>query len=669
VNRAARAAAIAALAAVIALPPMGATAITVSSPDRAIIVRVETAGPLRYGVSFHGRPAILESRLGLVLRDGTPIGERLALDRVTRRAINSVWENRLGKRRRVVDRANELTLALREPGAAGRRIELVVRAYDDGCAFRYTIPRQPATDRFVLEREETHFRFAGDPTVWAPDYGGFASPQESEFKCRHVSELAAERPYGTPMLVQAGESCYVGITEAELKDWAGMYLGRSGGVPGEPGSAQPPAAGTQSSSFVDADLVTRLAPRRDGRGLVSAEAPHLTPWRVLLIGRRPGDLVESDLVLNLSAPNAIGDASWVKPGMCAWDHWWSGDVKMDTATEKEYVAFASEMNFPYQLVDWQWYGPFNTATADITRANPSLDMPELLRFAAERHVRLFVWLHSNDVDRFLKAGRLEEAFALYSRWGLAGVKIDFMDHDDQEMVNWYYTVTAMAASHHLMVDFHGAFKPTGMQRAYPNQITREGVLGEEYDKFSSRVTPEHDCTLPFTRMLAGPMDYTPGGFLDRSRGKWRQTLPTEVQGTRCHELAKFVVFDSPLTVVCDSPEHYRGQPGVEFLRSFPTVWDDSRLLEGFPGEFVVSARRTGTAWYIGGMTNWAERTVVVPLAFLGSGHYSATLYADSPDSASEAEHLTESRRIVTAKDSLAIRMAPGGGFAIRLVKQ
>lgn len=294
-------------------------------------------------------------------------------------------------------------------------------------------------------------------------------------------------------------------------------------------------------------------------------------------------------------------------------------------------------------------------------------MPGVRQYAKDHNVRLFVWLHSADVDKKLKAGELDDVLAVYEKWGLAGIKIDFMNRDDQEMVNWYETIVKKAAAHHLMVDFHGAYKPTGIQRTYPNQITREGVMGEEYDKFSTSVTPTHDCTLPFTRMLAGPMDYTPGGFLNRSKDQWKMANPTQIQGTRCHELAKFVIFDSPLTVACDAPEHYRGQPGLEFLRVVPTVWDDTRILSGEPGEFIVSARKSGAQWFLGAMTNENARTVQASLAFLGPGKYSAHIFADAPDADQNAEHLVETKQSVTAQDTLTLKMAPGGGVAIQFV--
>lgn len=633
------------------------------SPDGRTRVTIGADGELRWSVDRGGQPVLLDAPLGLEFKGAPPLGRGLVVSGEERREIDGTWKPVYGKRSVVRDHARELTLHLVEGAAPKRRLEVIVRAYDDGVALRSLLPRQDGLDALVLTREATHFRFPGDPTVWAADYGGFASSQEGQFTRKRVSSIGTNATAATPMLVQVRPTCWAAITEAELVDWPGMYLA---GTPPPAAALKGTRRGGEGSSSFSTTLVTRLSPLRNDpdHALVRATAPHACPWRVLMLGERPGDLIQSDLVANLSAPCAIADTRWIHPGKCAWDHWWSGDVKMDTATMNEYVQFAADMDFPYQLVDWQWYGSFAKPDSDITHVNPHLDMEELRRFAKERGVRLLVWLHSADVDRKLRAGQLDDAFALYERWGLAGVKIDFMDRDDQEMVNWYHTVIAKAAAHHLLVDFHGAYKPTGTQRTWPNQITREGVLGEEYDKFSKLCTPEHDCTLPFTRMLAGPMDYTPGGFLNRSRARWRQTTPTEVQGTRCHELAKFVIFDSPLTVLCDDPVHYRGQVGVEFLKRVPTTWDETKAPDGAPGEFVVMARRSGHDWFLGAMTNWDPRTLSSPLTFLGPGRWTAHLWRDAPDAGEEATHALEETREVTSQETLSIPLASGGGLAV-----
>ncbi|MHC4912790.1 MAG: glycoside hydrolase family 97 protein, partial [Planctomycetota bacterium] len=592
---------------------------------------------------------ILDSPLSLKFEDGTLPGKSPTVRSHRRGTINERWKPVYGQRSEIADKCNELQVALHESASGARRLQLVVRAYNDGVAFRYYLPKQPEPDKFVLTKEDSQFRFAKDHTVWAADYKKFVSHQEEEFKKVKLSSIKPESIIGVPLLVQVDDSLYAAITEANLTDWAGMYL-----------------CGAKSGGGKGVGLTTKLSPRPDGKGLVKGTRPHYSPWRVIMIGRRPGDLIESEIILNLNEPCAIKDTSWIRPGKMAWDHWWSGDVKMDTATLKEYIQLAADMGFRYQLVDWKWYGdkPLENPDLDITTVEPEVDMPELLKFAKERNVKLILWLHWTHTDK-----QYEEAFRLYEKWGVAGVKIDFMQRDDQEMVNWYQKIVKKAAEHRLLVNFHGAYKPTGFRRTYPNLITREGVLGNEFNKWSRRVTPEHNCTIPFTRMLAGPMDFTPGGFLNRSRKKFRTNVkPTEVMGTRCHQLAMFVVYDSPLCCVCDHPRNYKGQPGLEFLRVVPTVWDDTKVINGEVGEYITMARRSGEKWLVGAMTNWTGRTVQIGLDFLGEGTYTAYIFADAPESKENAEKLIKEERTVTARDSLTAVMASGGGFAAYLTR-
>jgi alpha-glucosidase len=322
------------------------------------------------------------------------------------------------------------------------------------------------------------------------------------------------------------------------------------------------------------------------------------------------------------------------------------------------------MGWEYQLIDWQWYGEPNKPDADITTVIPALDMEEVRRFAEERGVRLWLWLHSNDVDRTI-AGKdvaYKKAFPLYEKWGIAGVKIDFMDRDDQEMVDWYERITAAAAEHKLMVNFHGAFKTCGFDRTYPNQVTREGILGNEYNKWSERVTPEHKLTLPFTRYLEGPADFTPGGFLNRQPGQFKTNVkPTQVQGTRAGELALFVCYDSPVCCVCDHPDNLRDQPGADFLKVVPTVWDETRVLDGAVGEHLVMARRSGDDWYLGAMTNRQPREIPLKLDFLDRGRWNLKLWHDADDSGENAEHLAVDEKNVSAGDTITLELAPAGG--------
>ncbi len=597
-------------------------------------------GALSYSVQYGGHPVILESPLGLEFK-GQPAFGSLELLSTQPKSKDETTTPVWGKSTPVRNRYNELTLAFQERAVPARKLNLIVRAYDDGVAFRYEIPAQSAVRDFVVTQERTTFRFPGDPTVWATTYSSFHTSSEQQYPRSRVSDLLEGTIIGLPLLTQVEKDVYAAITEADLTDWAGMSL-------------RPTNAG----------LMANLSPRLDSNGLVMASAPHASPWRAIMLGRSAGALIESSLIENLSPASAIRDTSWIHPGMMAWDNWWSGDVKMDNATIKRYIDFAGEMGFPYQLIDWQWYGAYNRPEADITAPAPQLDMPMLLKYAKSRHVREWLWIHSGDVDRALRASSLDAAFGLYERWGIAGVKVDFMDSDDQERVNWYTNVVKLAAEHHLMVDFHGAYKPTGLRVTYPNLLTREGVLGNEYNKFSTRVTPTHKLTLPFTRMLVGPMDYTPGGFLNRSPAAWKQTTPTEVMGSRAQELALFVVYWSPLTCVTDDPEHYRNQPGVEFLRVVPTVWDETKVLDGSVGEHIVVARRSGRRWFVGGMTGDAAYSYRLPLGFLGKGAYRAHIFADPTDEKASYEALSQSTRDVTSAETLLLPMRPAGGAAL-----
>jgi alpha-glucosidase len=619
---------------------------TVRSPDGKIEVLCSVTGPLSYSVSVDGQRVLQESRLGLRLGGVGELGQEVELIEVARETVNHPWENPWGKRRQVRDHHNELRLTLREK-SNGLKFGVVFRAFDDGIGFRYVLPAQAGLNSLVLERDETEFAFAENDHCFAgqnDNAGGFHGAQEWEFKPQRLSDIKSESVIGLPLLVQT-PAAWVAVTESDLLDWSGMWLG-----------------GATNASANGVTLVAKLAPRREGEGLVKASAPHDSPWRVLMIGREPGRLIESDLVLNLATPCELADPSWIKPGMMAWDHWWSGDTQMDTATLKQYIQLAADMGWAYQLVDWFWYGDPDKPTSDLRNINPAVDMNEVRRFAAGKNVRLWVWVRWNDLERFEKC---DDVFARFEQWGIAGVKLDFMDSDDQFMVNWYERIARTAAAHHLMIDYHGAFKPTGLNRTLPNQITREGILGNEYNRWSKRVTPEHKLTLPFTRFLAGPADFTPGGFLNRQPGQFQiDPKATEVQGTRVAQLALFVLYDSPVGCVCDHPDHYRNQPGADFLKIVPTVWDQTRVLDGAVGEHLVEARQSGQNWFLGAMTLTA-RDIPVKLDFLSAGRWKMQLWHDADDSGVNAEHLTVEEREVSPGDTLTLKLAPAGGAVAR----
>jgi alpha-glucosidase len=606
---------------------------------------------LRYAVEFHGRPLIAESQMGLELEGQAALGPEMRLTGARPESVDQSYSIPAGKTSTVRDHYNSVRADFKD--AAGRELAMEVRVYDDGAAFRYVVPEQAALKQVRITHEDTRFTYAKETATYPLVLDGFQSPYEDDYLERQVTGLHPDWLIGLPLLAEQPGVGWVAITEADIDNYAGMYLRKDKGP---------------------LTLRAELSPRVDLPGVaVETVAPFSSPWRVLMIGDQPGRLIESNIILNLNPPSKIADTSWIRPGKSAWD-WWSGEsapsvsfkTGMNTATMKHYIDFASQSGFAYMLIDAGWAlanrkSPDDyAAVADITQVTPEVDMPELLRYAREKNVRIWLWSHWTSVDKYM-----DQAFPLFEKWGIAGVKIDFMNRDDQWMVGFYHRVVETAAAHHLMIDFHGAYKPDGLRRTYPNLITREGVMGKEYSKWSARVTPVHNTTLPFTRMLAGPLDYTPGGFGNSNREHFvaRNSMPM-VLGTRAHELALYVVLESPLEMVSDYPEHYLGEQAFDFIKQVPSTWDEVRVITGRPMENITLARRSGKDWYVGSLTNWDERTVKVPLDFLGEGNYVAEIYADAPDSAQEATHSIYSRQPVTRSTVLDIHLVSGGGNAI-----
>lgn len=627
---------------------------SIASPNGQLAVEINDTDGLRYRVSFGGKPVLTESRLGLDFEGGYSLGRRAKIERVTRTDHDGSWENPFGQHRVVRDRYREAKVELSEQADAPRRLNVIVRAYDDGIAFRYEIPSQAGLESYVVTDELTEFVFPTDLTCWVGDPSDCAECQYPEKKLSGIG-LNASRAHVLPLVVKLPGG-YAAIAESDLLDWGGMFV--SGLGPNADGSRRPGAK-------------VALARRQDGHGLVVGHQRRLSPWRVIMVGREARELVGNELVATLSTPSQIQDTSWIKPGITAWDAWWTGEnpsqpgykglnSRGDTRSHKEYIDFAAEMGFPYQLIDWFWYEPMNNPAADLTKPAAHVDIPGLVAYARDRGVKLLLWIDSHDLAR----QGVEKVFAQVAQWGFAGVKIDFMNSDSQETVNWYAEALAAAASKRLLVDFHGAYKPTGLARTWPNFITQEGVLGNEYNKIRpDACTTAHTVTLPFTRGLLGPMDFTPGGFLNRTPAQFKVTQPAEVVGTRARQLAETVVYFSPLLCLCDSPANYRGQPGVEFFRDLPTVWDDTVTLSAEVAQHVVIARRSGKRWYLAAMNADAPLTLRVPLKFLGAGTWSLRAFSDTERSGENPEKISETTRNVRSEETLEIRMAPSGGYA------
>jgi alpha-glucosidase len=627
---------------------------SVQSPDGAIAMSISAdGGRLTYSVTYRGRPVIAPSALGLEIEEQRALGTRVRIAGSRTGAVDETYNVLHGKSNPVRNVCRTLAVDFEETGAPNRKFTLEARAYDDGVAFRYVLPDQPMLKSVRLTGELTEFQFAKESTAYALLLDGFQTSYEDDYHIMPVSGIRPGSLLALPAVVELPGVAWVGITEADIDNYAGMYLVRPGDRP--------------------RSLTAKLAPAIDEPGVaVRTAAPMHSPWRVLMIGAQPGRLVESNLVINLNPPTAIADTSWINPGKTAWD-WWSGTHAegvnfkpgMNTATMNHYIDFASEAGLEYMLIDAGWSlqgtGPIGSG-GDITKTAPEIDMPAILAHAKTKNVRVWLWCHWTDIER-----QADEAFPLYAKWGVAGVKIDFMNRDDQWMVNYYRRIVKKAADHHLMIDYHGAFKPDGFRRTYPNLLTREGVMGAEYNKWSARITPDHNVMLAFTRMLAGPMDYTPGGFNNATREEFTpQNTKPMVQGTRAHGLALYAVFESPFQMVSDYPEAYKGEKDFDFVKAAPAVWDETHVAGGRPGEYITVARRHGREWFVGSITGWTPREVDVPLEFLGRGEFVAEIYSDAPDAARNPKHAVREEKRVNAATVLRVKMAPGGGQAMRI---
>ncbi len=635
-------------------------AVSVASPDGRIRVDLSVretpnaSAQLVYRATANDRPVVLPSALEVRLADGTTLGTDCAIETVETRNIDASFEQFPGKRRLVKDRCTETTISLRERTGTKRIWQVVVRAYDDGVALRHRVPKQAGWQELVLAEERTEFVFPPDAVATALPLTGFTSSHENLYDKRPLAEIPADWLIGPPLLVELPGTGWAAVLEANLTDYGGMYLARS--------------------KEAKSALVTRLSPRVDETAFaVRAMLPHESPWRVVLFAERAERLLESDMVIKLNAPCAIEDVSWILPGKTTFP-WWNDFYEegvsfkpgLNTATAKHYIDFCAEYGIPYHSLDGvndlAWYGgpiaPYQGA--DITKSVDGLDLPAVIEYAKRKGVRLRLWMHWEAAKQ-----HMARAFPIYRQWGIEGVMIDFMDRDDQEMVNFQRELLQLAADNHLTVTFHGVAAPTGLERTFPNLLNSEGVMNLEYDKWNEGgVPPEHDVTVPLTRMLAGPLDYHQGTLRGVSVAEFRPRVAAPVViGTPCRMLAMCVVFQNHLPMMADYPSAYRGHPLTKVLAGIPATWDDTRALEAKVGECVAIARRSGEDWWLGAMTNRVERELQIPLDFLGAGQYRAEIYQDNR---AAAHKFASESRDVTASDVLPIRLAASGGALVKL---
>ena len=636
-----------------------AETVTVKSPDGRNAVSIDS-DKLTWSLNRDGKRIIEPSPLGLKLLEQGPIGAAAKLIGHTESTVKDTYEIVLGKARSAPDHYNQSEISF----AGKLQFKLLVRAYDNGVALRYAIPEQAGLKTVKVMSEATQFNFAKDYDCWGANMGRYDTSFEAEYDLTKASRIRPFNNYMAPLVCKTGVNATTfAIAESDVKDYPGFFLSGRG----------------DAGLGVQVTLPQRFDNNRDFRSRKSISASvelkgqgFRTPWRVVMLGDTPGDLAASSLIPTLAAPSQIKDTSWIKPSKTSWDWWndWAVNVPnagINTATYKAFIDFSKDMKLDDILIDEGWSVGSDiepNPKADITKGKPEMDMPELLQYAKSQGVGVWLWVQWHQLDK-----QMDAAFRKYAAWGVKGVKVDFMNRNDQEMVDWYHKVLQKAAEYKLMVDLHGAYPPNGLNRTWPNYVTQEGVLGAEYNKWGARITATHNVTLPFTRMILGPMDYTPGGFHNVTPSNFapRNREPM-VMTTRGQAIAMFVVYDSPFQMVSDSPAAYKTADGkwadgAEFIQQVPTTWDETRIIAGDIGEYIVSARRKGDVWYIGAMTNESERTLKVPLAFLGKGEYNAHVLQDGED----VTRLEASDSKVTAMQTITLKLAPSGG-AVAIIK-
>ena len=633
------------------------------SPDGKLKVKVDAMYGLGYTLT-HGDDLLLDkSFMAMYMMDDTTFGKEEKLGKVSYRSVDQTIDAIVYKKSKVSDKYNEMTLSYKE-------FSVIFRAYDDGMAYRFVSHlKKPAN----LQHELVQFNFAQDWNMWAAYVNQhtdsldtqFYNSFENQYSYTPVSEWDTERLAFLPLMVEGPNGKKIVITESDLDDYPGMYLYKY------PFDEEP----VLTAHFAPYPKEVKQGGHNNLQMEVQKREPYIAqcdgprefPWRIVAVSESDVQMADNDMVYRLAKPaDPEADWSWVKPGKVAWDWWndWNIDgvdfvSGINNETYKHYIDFASANGIEYVILDEGW--SVNGA-ADLFQVVPEIDLEMLVKYASERNVGLILWAGYWAFDR-----DMEKVCKHYSEMGVKGFKVDFMDRDDQYMVDFHRRTAETAAKYHMMVDFHGTYKPVGLSRTYPNVINYEGVHGLETMKWSDASVDQvtYDVTVPYIRMMAGPMDYTQGAMRNATRGNYHAVYNEPMsQGTRCRQLAEYVVFDSPLNMLCDSPSNYmREQECLKFIAEIPTVWDETKGVSGKVGDHIVMARRNGDVWYVGGMTGWDSKSLELSLDFLPEGEYTVEIFVDGANAYRIARDYKKVVSALPADRKLTVHMAPGGGFA------
>lgn len=622
------------------------------SPDKSIETKISIGDKTEFSVLKNNKMIISPSTISMNINSGIVLGEKSKIKSNKTNSVDQVVERVVKQKSKDVrEHYNELKIMFKEDFA------LTFRAYNEGVAYRF----ETMLDGDLKVNSENYtVNFAGDYSIYFAEEANFRSHTEATFKYLSLKDISEKRFAFLPAVVDTKEGTLVGITESDLDDYAGLWI-KGTSTNGIKGIF--PNYVLEENQLNDRDI----DPVKRADYIAITKGKRTFPWRIFAVTNHDGDLITNELVFLLSKPNQLQDVSWIKPGKVAWD-WWNANniynvdfrAGINTATYKYYIDFASKYGIEYIILDEGWYHIGN-----LLRVNPDINVEEIVNYGKQKNVGVILWAIWKTLDV-----QLEQALDQFVKWGVKGIKIDFMQRDDQAVVNYYWKVAREAAKRKLLVDYHGAYKPCGLQRAYPNVITNEGVKGLEHDKWSLDVNPEHCVTIPFIRMFAGPMDFTPGAMNNVVKSSFKSmfTQPASM-GTRCQQLAMYVVYESPIQMLADNPTNYYREPVcMEFLSKVPSIWDKTIMLDAKIADYILLARQNGNDWYVGAMTDDSPRELNADLSFLGDGNYIADIWQDGINADRNGNDFKKVTLDVTKDSKLKVVLAPGGGYAARIHK-
>ena len=641
--------------------------IHLESPDGKLDISVSLVEKITYSLSYEKNEMIKSSPISLQLEDGISFGIGSVLRNTKATKNDRIIKANFYKRNEIRDSYNELILNFKED------FSLVFRAYNEGMAYRII---STGKNNFRVKNEEVAFNFGKDYKAYIPYVKAntetienqYFNSFENTYTYTSISEMNPKRLVFMPVVVDMDGGKKLCITESDLESYPGMYLiNDNNSTILKSNFASYPATTVQGGYNKLQQTVTDRKPF-----IAKCIAKSKLPWRIIIVTNNDKELTESDMVYKLASPSRVEDLSWIKPGKVAWE-WWNNwglshvdyETGVNNKTYMAYIDFASRNNIRYVILDEGWSVKMQ---ADLFQAVPEIDLKKLIAYGKSKNVDLILWAGYYAFER-----DMEKVCMHYSDMGIKGFKVDFMDRDDQQMVDFYYKAAETAAKYKLLLDFHGAYKPTGLNRTYPNVINYEGVHGLEQMKWSDIKTDQvtYDVTMPFIRMVAGPVDYTQGAMRNSTKKTFRPINNEPMsQGTRCHQLAEYVVFESPLNMLCDSPSNYeKEQECTDFISAVPTVWDNTVSLNGEIGKYITIARQKNDSWYLGSLTNWNPRQLKINLSFLGEGNWEAEIFKDGINANNIASDYQKEIIDIPSDKNLTISMAAGGGYAMRIYKK